>query len=106
MDRFEGMQRLSQDLGTYIHISFVDPNHIYSEEEYQELNEQFSQIFTDIKKKKERKNEQEEQRRLTENRLHAGKLMGKAIAKYGFEAVENLQNIVDNQPNSDDDDPA
>lgn len=59
MDRFEVMQRLSEDLGTYIHISFVDPNHIYSEEEYQELKEQFSRIFTDLKEKKERKNETE-----------------------------------------------
>lgn len=59
MDRFEVMQRLSQDLGTYIHISFVDPNHIYSEEEYQELKEQFIKIFKNLKEKKKWKNETE-----------------------------------------------
>ena len=59
MDRFEVMHRLSKELGTYIHINFKDHDHVYSEDEYQELKEQLSRIFNNTKSKKENSNETE-----------------------------------------------
>lgn len=41
MNRFEFMERLSKELGSYIHISFVNPDSDFSEEEYQESKEYF-----------------------------------------------------------------
>lgn len=36
MNRFELMDRLSKELGSYVHINFVDKNKDFSEEDYQE----------------------------------------------------------------------
>lgn len=57
MDRFEIMCRLSQELGSYIHINFRNPDEIFTEDDYQELKEYFLNLSKEIKKKKENENE-------------------------------------------------